>query len=110
MQGIARDAKGDTSAMVVNKDNKVEVRPVKVSRALGDKWLVEDGLQAGDKVIVEGLQKIGPDMPVQATEKGSEPVKPADGKPAAAPAAADPAAASPDAAAPAQAPAGTDAQ
>jgi len=56
------------------------------------------------------LQKIGPDMPVQATEKGSGPVKPADGKPAAAPAAADPAAASPDAAAPAQAPAGTDAQ
>ncbi len=110
MQGIARDAKGDTSAMVVNKDNKVEVRPVKVSRALGDKWLVEEGLQAGDKVIVEGLQKIGPDMPVQATEKGSEPVQPTDGKPAAASAAADPAAASPDAAAPAQAPAGTDAQ
>ncbi len=110
MQGIARDAKGDTSAMVVNKDNKVEVRPVKVSRALGDKWLVEEGLQAGDKVIVEGLQKIGPDMPVQATEKGSEPVQPTEGKPAAASAAADPAAASPDAAAPAQAPAGTDAQ
>ena len=104
MQGIARDAKGDTSAMVVNKDGKVEVRPVKVSRALGDKWLVDDGLQAGDKVIVEGLQKIAPDMPVQATEKGSEPARPA------APQAAAPAAASADAAAPAQAPAGTDAQ
>ena len=104
MQGIARDAKGDTSAMVVNKDGKVEVRPVKVSRALGDKWLVEEGLQAGDKVIVEGLQKIAPDMPVQATEKGSEPARPA------APQSAAPAAASADAAAPAQAPAGTDAQ
>ncbi len=68
MQGIARDAKGDTSAMVVNKDGKVEVRPVKVSRALGDKWLVEHGLQGGDKVIVEGLQKIAPDMPVHALD------------------------------------------
>ncbi|OEY99460.1 MULTISPECIES: multidrug efflux RND transporter periplasmic adaptor subunit SmeD [Stenotrophomonas] len=77
MQGIARDAKGETSAMVVGKDNKVEVRPVKVSRALGSKWLVEDGLKAGDKVIVEGLQKIQPGMPVQATEMGAAPAAPA---------------------------------
>lgn len=72
MQGIARDPKGNTSAMVVDGEGKVAVRPVKVSRAIGDKWLVEDGLQAGDKVIVEGLQKIGPGMPVQATEMGAE--------------------------------------
>ena len=77
MQGVARDAKGDTSAMVVNPQGKVEVRPVKVSRALGDKWLVEDGLKAGDKVIVEGLQKIAPDMPVQATEQGRDAARPA---------------------------------
>ena len=77
MQGIARDPKGDTTAMVVGKDNKVEVRPVKVSRTVGDKWLVEDGLKAGDKVIVEGLQKIGPGMPVKATEKGAAPATPA---------------------------------
>lgn len=75
MQGIARDPKGDTTAMVVGKDGKVEVRPVKVSRALGDKWLVEDGLKAGDKVIVEGLQKIGPGMPVQATERDAKPAR-----------------------------------
>lgn len=89
MQGIARDAKGATTAMVVNKDGKVEPRPVKVSQALGDAWLVEEGLQAGDKVIVEGLQKIGPGMPVQATEKGAAaPATPATGAPATAPAAA----------------------
>jgi len=105
MQGIARDAKGDTSAMVVGKDGKVEVRAVKVSRALGDKWLVEDGLQPGDKVIVEGLQKIGPGMPVQATEKGAEAATPAGGDASAAPAAAD--AADPSAA---QAPANAHAQ
>lgn len=77
MQGIARDPKGATSAMVVGKDSLVEVRPVKVSRAIGDKWLVEDGLKAGDKVIVEGLQKIQPGMPVQATEMGAAAAKPA---------------------------------
>ena len=85
MQGIARDPKGDTSAMVVDAEGKVAVRPVKVSRTVGAKWLVEDGLKAGDKVIVEGLQKIGPGMPVQATEKGAEAAKPA-AAPAAAPA------------------------
>ena len=86
MQGIARDPKGDTTAMVVGKDNQVEVRPVKVSRTVGDKWLVEDGLKAGDKVIVEGLQKIGPGMPVKATEKGDVPAKPAAAAQPAAPA------------------------
>lgn len=86
MQGIARDPKGNTTAMVVDGEGKVAVRPVTVSRTVGDKWLVEDGLKAGDKVIVEGLQKIGPGMPVQATEKGAEAAKPA-AAPAAAPAA-----------------------
>ncbi|MCD9088232.1 efflux RND transporter periplasmic adaptor subunit [Stenotrophomonas sp. SY1] len=87
MQGIARDPKGDTSAMVVDGEGKVAVRPVVVSRTIGDKWLVESGLKAGDKVIVEGLQKIGPGMPVQATEKGAEAAKPAAAPDAAAPAA-----------------------
>ncbi len=87
MQGIARDAKGDTSAMVVDGEGKVAVRPVTVSRTIGDKWLVESGLKAGDKVIVEGLQKIGPGMPVQATEKGAQAAKPAAAPDATAPAA-----------------------
>lgn len=67
-QGIARDPKGNTSAMVVGKDGKAEQRQVVVSQAIGDKWLVESGLAAGDKVIVEGLQKIRPGVPVQAAE------------------------------------------
>ena len=77
MQGIARDAKGNTSAMVVDAEGKVAQRAVTVSRTIGDKWLVEDGLKAGDKVIVEGLQKIGVGMPVNATEKGAETAAPA---------------------------------
>src|SRR5690554_880056 len=65
-RGIARDPKGNTSAMVVNAEGMVENRPVTVSRTIGDQWLVEDGLVAGDRVIVEGLQKIQPDIPVEA--------------------------------------------
>ena len=67
-QGIARDPKGDTSAMLVGAKSKVEVRPVTVSRTIGDKWLIESGLEAGDKVIIEGLQKIRPGAPVHVSE------------------------------------------
>lgn len=67
-QGIARDPKGNASAMVVNGQGKVEARAVQASRTIGDRWLVDGGLVAGDRVIVEGLQKIGPGMPVKATE------------------------------------------
>jgi len=77
-QGIARDPKGNTTAMVVSKDGKAEVRPVKVSRTIGANWLVEDGLAAGERVIVAGLQRIKPGVPVKAVEasaNGSSPSK-----------------------------------
>jgi membrane fusion protein (multidrug efflux system) len=70
-QGVTRDPKGHTTAMVVGKEGKAEMRPITVSRTVGDQWLVEDGLVAGDRVIVEGLQKIRPDAPVQAIEAGT---------------------------------------
>ena len=70
-QGITRDPQGNATAMVVGAEDKVESRPVKVSRTVGDQWLVDDGLKPGDRVIVEGLQKIQPGMPVQATEAGA---------------------------------------
>lgn len=74
-QGIARDPKGNTTAMVVGKDGKVEVRPVKVSSTIGDKWLVDSGLAAGDRVIVEGLQMVRPGALVAAAEKAAPAVK-----------------------------------
>ncbi|MGQ9427618.1 efflux RND transporter periplasmic adaptor subunit [Gilvimarinus sp. F26214L] len=58
--GIARTPRGGTSAMVLSADDEVQVRQVTVSRTVGDKWLVESGLSAGDRVIVEGLQKVQP--------------------------------------------------
>lgn len=72
-QGIARDPKGNASAMVVNQQGKVEVRAVQASRTIGDKWLIDAGLVAGDRVVIEGLQKIGPGAPVNATEAAPAP-------------------------------------
>jgi membrane fusion protein (multidrug efflux system) len=70
-RGIARDPKGNANALVVNADGTVEQRTVELRRTIGDKWLVSSGLSAGDRVIVEGLQKVQPGMPVYATEAGS---------------------------------------
>ena len=67
-RGIMRDPRGSATALVVGADGKVQSRVVKASRAIGDQWLVDEGLQAGDKLIVEGLQKVMPGMPVKAVE------------------------------------------
>jgi membrane fusion protein (multidrug efflux system) len=83
--GLTRDASGQATGLVVGADNKVEPRVVRVSRAIGDQWLVEDGLHPGDRVIVEGLQKVQPGMPVMPTEAGAAPTAAA--APPAAPAA-----------------------
>lgn len=67
-QSLSRDSKGNAQVMVVRPDNVVEVRPITVDRVVGDKWLVTDGIKAGERVIVEGLQKVKPGMKVKATE------------------------------------------
>ncbi|HET9622206.1 MAG TPA: efflux RND transporter periplasmic adaptor subunit [Kofleriaceae bacterium] len=67
-QGITRDPKGNAVAMVVGAKGTVEPRTLEAERAIGDRWLVTSGLADGDKLIVEGLNKIGPGMPVHATE------------------------------------------
>ena len=67
-RAIARDAKGNTTAMVVAADGTVESRPVRLSQTIGDAWLVEDGLAAGERVVTAGLQKIAPGAVVEVTE------------------------------------------
>jgi membrane fusion protein (multidrug efflux system) len=76
-QGITRDPKGNATAMVVGAEGTVERRAVEVSRTIGDQWLVEAGLAAGDRVVIAGLQKIQPGMPVRVTEDGAAPSGPA---------------------------------
>lgn len=69
-QGVSRDPAGNATALVVGAGEKVEPRILKVSRALGDKWLVDDGLKPGERVIVEGLQKARPGTQVRAVAYG----------------------------------------
>jgi membrane fusion protein, multidrug efflux system len=65
-QGVTRDTRGNPIAWVVGRDGKVEQRTLTVDRAIGDRWLVTSGLGAGDQVIVDGLQRVRPGVPVAA--------------------------------------------
>ena len=71
-RGITRDPKGNATAMVVGAGNKVELRNVTTAHAVGDQWRITSGLSRGDRVIIEGLQKIGPGMVVQPAEAGAQ--------------------------------------
>lgn len=68
---VSRTPNGGASVMLVNKELKVEARPIQVSRAIKGSWVVESGLKAGDQVIVAGLQKVRPGAPVQISETGT---------------------------------------
>jgi len=83
-RGVTRNPAGNAMVMVVGSEEKVEPRVIKVPRTVGENWLVSEGLKAGDRVILEGLQKARPGTPVKAVPFGSK----ADGTPAAAPKAA----------------------
>jgi membrane fusion protein (multidrug efflux system) len=77
-QGVARDMRGEPTALVVDKDNKVERRQLTADRAIGTDWLVLSGIADGDRVIVEGVQKVRPGVTVKPVEQAAD-------KPAAAP-------------------------
>lgn len=65
-RAVSRNAKGEATALVVNDEDKAELRVLTTRRTIGDKWLIEEGLAAGDRLIVEGLQKVRPGSPVKA--------------------------------------------
>lgn len=67
-RGVTRDLKGQPTSLVVNANNEVELRVLKTDRTIGNSWLVTDGLKAGDRVIVEGLQFVRPGAKVKAAE------------------------------------------
>jgi membrane fusion protein (multidrug efflux system) len=72
-RGVTRNPKGDAVVMLIGAEEKVEPRPIKVARTVGDNWLVSEGLKAGDRVIVEGLQKARPGTAVKAVPFGTVP-------------------------------------
>ena len=69
---VSRDRRGNPVAMVVNAENIVEQRELTVLGDRGADWIVSDGLEEGDRLIVEGFQKIGVGAPVQPEEKPAE--------------------------------------
>ncbi|MBN1473567.1 MAG: efflux RND transporter periplasmic adaptor subunit [Syntrophaceae bacterium] len=84
-QAVSRDPKGNPYALIVDKENKVQQRPLILDRALGDAWLVTAGLVPGDRVIVEGMLRVRPGIPVnvvpfektkQKDEKANDPKPP----------------------------------
>lgn len=70
-QGITRDMKGNATALVLTADNKVEQRTLVAERAIGDRWLISDGLAVGDRLIVEGTSKVRVGDTVNPVDVGS---------------------------------------
>jgi membrane fusion protein (multidrug efflux system) len=64
-QGVSRDPKGNPLALIVDGDGKVQQRMITVDRAIGDHWLVSEGLKPGDRLILEGTQKVRPGAAVK---------------------------------------------
>jgi len=65
-RAVARNANGKGTVMIVTTDNKVEPREVTADTAVGDKWIIANGVKAGERVIIEGLQKVRPGAVVKA--------------------------------------------
>lgn len=65
-EGVTHDRQGRATVLVVGADNKVALRPVIATRVLRDKWIVESGLDEGERVIVSGIQSVQPDALVRA--------------------------------------------
>jgi membrane fusion protein (multidrug efflux system) len=64
-RGVTRNEQGQPTALVVGTNNKVELRTLHTERTIGENWLVTGGLSAGDKVIIDGLQKVAPGAEVK---------------------------------------------
>lgn len=65
-QGVTRTPRGNATVLVVNDKNQVESRTVVAPQAIGDRWLITEGLKNGDRVIISGLQKVRPGVTVVA--------------------------------------------
>ncbi len=72
-RALIRDASGGANVWVPGKNNQARLRPIAVSRLVGQDWVVEDGLKAGDRVIVDGLQNLRPGVAVAPVPATAEP-------------------------------------
>ena len=67
-QGVSRNPQGEATALLVNPQGEVVARQLEAERAIGAFWLVENGLEPGDRLIVSGLQKVRPGAKVKPVE------------------------------------------
>lgn len=65
-QGVSRDPKGQPIALILDSEDKVQQRRLTIDRAIGNQWLITSGLTAGDRLIVEGMQRVRPGAPAMA--------------------------------------------
>jgi membrane fusion protein (multidrug efflux system) len=72
-RAVLRTPRGEPMAFVVNAEGVVEQRMLRASRSVGNDWLVTEGLAAGDRVVIEGLQRIRAGARVQASERALAP-------------------------------------
>jgi membrane fusion protein, multidrug efflux system len=66
-QGVSRDERGRPTALVVAANGKAQLKDLELGQAVGDNWLVTSGLNPGDRLIVQGLQRVKPGQAVHAT-------------------------------------------
>lgn len=72
-QAVSRDNAGKPTVFVVDAQNKLQQRAIKTERAIGDQWLVHDGLQPGDQLVVDGLQRVAPGVKVKTVPWSPQP-------------------------------------
>jgi membrane fusion protein (multidrug efflux system) len=65
-QAVSRDPRGNPLTLIVDAKSNVQLRMLTLDRAIGDQWLVSSGLAPGERVIIEGMQKVKPGAPVKA--------------------------------------------
>jgi membrane fusion protein (multidrug efflux system) len=78
-QAVSRNPRGAATVMLVGPNSKAVLQPISADRTVGTNWLVTSGVKAGDKVIVEGLDRIKPGQTVRAVPAGSPPRQPSGG-------------------------------
>ena len=71
-RAVTRNPEGKAMVMLAGAEDKVEIRVIQVERTIGNDWLVNEGLQIGDKVIMEGIQRAGPGAKVRVVSFGAD--------------------------------------
>lgn len=71
-QGVLRTPDGNAQVWLVGAEGEVAQKRVTAAQAMGDKWLITEGLEAGDRVVVQGLQKLQPGVRVTPVEMGTQ--------------------------------------